>query len=98
MEMHSFLLAVSVGTPAVVTAFRESGRKLAMTADFGLDDWRFDIDTATVPEIERAVQAIHDDHARQTARLAKDVLPRLRGREDEAMKIIAGVLGGSAGR
>ncbi len=92
MEMHSFLMATAVGTPAVVATFQQSGRKISMVEDFQLGDWLLDVDAASTARIEQAVYAIHDNYPEQSARLERDVLPHLRRLERRAMEIIGGAL------
>jgi len=89
MELHSFLLATSRGTPAVVPTFAESGRKTAMIEDFGLGDWHFDIDQASADDVFGALSAIFSDADGARTMLRETVLPRLRSIEREAVGIMA---------
>ena len=97
MELHSFLMAVSEGTPAVVATFKESGRKIQMPEDFKLGDFMFDIDSAPTCEIERAISRIHRNYAKKTNRLRTRVIPYLRTIERQAMQAVVDVLETSGG-
>ncbi|HIF72022.1 MAG TPA: polysaccharide pyruvyl transferase family protein [Dehalococcoidia bacterium] len=44
LEMHSPIMCIGSGIPAIVGRFAEQGTKGFMWRDIGLDDWLFDID------------------------------------------------------
>ena len=92
MELHSFLLAIPQGTPAIVPTFRESGRKIWMLRDFKLGEHMFDIDSASTETIEHALCQIHENYGDATHRIRADVIPHLRAIEDEAMQAVAKAL------
>jgi polysaccharide pyruvyl transferase WcaK-like protein len=97
MEMHSFLMAIPQGTPAVVATFKESGRKIRMVEDFKLPDWLFDIDQVSAEELGQAIGHIHDDYPQQSDPLEADVIPHLRRLEQRAVEIIGESLAAGAG-
>jgi polysaccharide pyruvyl transferase WcaK-like protein len=71
-EMHSPIMAVGNGVPAIVCRFAEQTSKGIMWRDIGLGDWLFDLD---VPEdhakIVPAVLAMAKDPAAARAKVAK---------------------------
>lgn len=78
MEMHSVILALSLGVPALMPQFVENGRKVWMLEELGLSDWTFDIDDpADSGRLLDAALAIHHDRPVAEARIQKH-LPRLR--------------------
>ncbi|MCB1224286.1 MAG: polysaccharide pyruvyl transferase family protein [Verrucomicrobiales bacterium] len=78
MEMHSVIMAVSLGTPVLMPQFSENGRKVWMLEELGLGDWIFDIDEPKSPEaVLAAALKIHADPAAAQARVRAQ-LPRIR--------------------
>jgi hypothetical protein len=73
-EMHSPIIAVSGGTPAVLLRQPTDTRKGQMWRDVGLDRWIFEIDNSTGAEIAARIVEIGRDlpAARKTARKACD--------------------------
>ncbi|MFO7946626.1 MAG: polysaccharide pyruvyl transferase family protein [Armatimonadota bacterium] len=69
VELHSFLLAVAQGTPAVVWTFAESGRKIEMVRDFGLGEWLFDIDEDDAQAVADCLLEIHESQPQMRRRL-----------------------------
>lgn len=55
-EMHSPIMAVGNGIPAIVCRFKEQTSKGFMWRDIGLDDWLFDLDIDA--EASRVAQAV----------------------------------------
>ncbi len=45
LEMHSPIMCIALGVPAVVCRFEEQTSKAAMWKDIGLKEWLFDMDT-----------------------------------------------------
>lgn len=45
IEMHSPIMCIAIGIPAIVCRFEEQTSKGAMWKDIGLGDWLFDLDT-----------------------------------------------------
>ncbi len=78
MEMHSVIMALSLGTPVLMPQFSENGRKVWMLEELGLRDWIFDIDE---PESSEALLAaalrIQQDPAAAQERV-RCQLPRIR--------------------
>lgn len=72
LEMHSPIMALGNGVPAIVCRFREQTTKGLMWRDIGLGDWLFDMDEAA--EVERLVPtvlALAKDPAAARAKAAK---------------------------
>lgn len=74
-EMHSPIMAVAAGTPAVLLRQPTDTRKGQMWRDIGLDQWIFEIDDSTGKEIAARVVQIGKDltAARKTAEKAREV-------------------------
>jgi polysaccharide pyruvyl transferase WcaK-like protein len=72
-EMHSPIMAVAAGTPAMLLRQPTDTRKGQMWRDIGLDQWIFEIDDATGEQIAERVVEIGDDlsAARQAADKAR---------------------------
>jgi polysaccharide pyruvyl transferase WcaK-like protein len=71
-EMHSPIMCVSSGVPAVVCRFAEQTVKGYMWRDIGLDEWLFDLDDeAQVAKIVPTVMAIATDPTTAKAKAAK---------------------------
>ena len=78
MEMHSVIMALSLGTPVLMPQFTENGRKVWMLEELGLRDWIFDIDEqADAPRLLEAAKRIHQDQTASRARVESQ-LPRIR--------------------
>lgn len=78
MEMHSVIMALSLGTPVLMPQFSENGRKVWMLDELGLRDWIFDIDEGEsgAALIEAALR-IHADPATAQRRV-RSQLPRMK--------------------
>ena len=74
-EMHSPIMAISAGTPAVHLRQPTDTRKGQMWRDIGLNQWIFEIETSTGKEIAQRVVQIGSDlpAARKTAEKAREV-------------------------
>lgn len=59
LEMHSPIIAVANGRPAIHLRQPTDTRKGQMWRDVGLDDWLFEIDAATGEQIAERLVAIH---------------------------------------
>jgi hypothetical protein len=71
-EMHSPIMCISSGIPAVVCRFDEQTNKGFMWRDIGLDEWLFDLDQPEqVARIAPTVLAIAKDPATAKAKAAK---------------------------
>ncbi|GAB3902564.1 polysaccharide pyruvyl transferase family protein [Larkinella knui] len=56
IEMHSPIMCIALGIPALVCRFEEQTSKGAMWRDIGLSDWLFDLDTPN--DVDRIVPAV----------------------------------------
>jgi hypothetical protein len=71
-EMHSPILCIASGIPAVVCRFEEQTNKGFMWRDIGLNDWLFDLDKPDeVARIAPTVLAIAKDPAAAKAKAAQ---------------------------
>lgn len=89
LEMHSPIMAVGNGIPAVVCRFAEQTTKGLMWRDIGLGDWLFDMDEQPDGRnIARAVLSIANDPAaaRAQVRKAQEFVNR---RQRETMAVLA---------
>ena len=87
-EMHSPIMCIGHGVPAVVCRFAEQTSKGFMWKDIGLEDWLFDHDSPA--DRERIVPAVLDiasdpDMARKKAAMAKSFVEK---RQEETMKVL----------
>ncbi len=88
-EMHSPIMAIGNGIPAIVCRFKEQTSKGIMWRDIGLGDWLFDLD---IPEeasrVPNAVLAMAKnlDEAKKKAGLARSVVLK---RQQETMEILS---------
>jgi hypothetical protein len=72
LEMHSPILCVGNGVPAIVCRFAEQTSKGFMWSDIGLGDWLFDFDQeADIRRLVPAVLALAKDPAAARARVAQ---------------------------
>lgn len=94
-EMHSPILCVTNGIPAVVCRWDEQTNKGYMWRDIGLNDWLFNMDKPEeVARIATTVLSIAKDPAAAKARAAKarDVVTRLQKQNfDVLQKTLAGL-------
>jgi polysaccharide pyruvyl transferase WcaK-like protein len=77
MEMHSIIMALSLGTPVLLPQFSENGRKAWMLEELGFSDWLFDIDGPSGGAILDAALQIHGDHGGASRRV-RSQLPHLK--------------------
>ena len=87
-EMHSPIMAVGNGVPAIVCRWREQTTKGFMWRDIGLADWLFDMDDeADVQKIVPAVLKLAQDQpaARQQAAAARQFVEQ---RQQQTMGIL----------
>jgi hypothetical protein len=92
MDMHSPIMAVGNGLPAIHCRFPEQTPKAQMWRDIGLGEWLFELDDETDgANITRALLAIVDDPAgaRRRVRGAMDFVET---RQRESMKVLRGAL------
>jgi hypothetical protein len=96
LEMHSPIMCVASGVPAVVGRFQEQTSKGIMWRDIGLGDWLFDLDAEyDRRNIARAVLAIANDPAGARARVQK-VMEFVHRRQRETMAVLKQELGREA--
>ncbi len=87
-EMHSPIMCIGHGVPAVVCRFAEQTSKGFMWEDIGLEDWLFDHDSPD--DRKRIVPAVldiatHPDTAREKAELARSFVEK---RQKETMEVL----------
>ncbi|WP_257668129.1 polysaccharide pyruvyl transferase family protein [Parapedobacter tibetensis] len=58
LEMHSPIMCIALGVPAIVCRFKEQTSKGFMWQDIGLKEWLFDMDTKE--DVERIVPTVLD--------------------------------------
>jgi hypothetical protein len=91
-EMHSPILCISSGVPAVVCRFDEQTNKGFMWRDIGLQDWLFNLDNADdVARIAPTVLGIARDPAAARAKAAK-AREVVQQRQREEMRVLKGAL------
>lgn len=72
LEMHSPIMCIGAGVPAIVCRFAEQTSKGIMWRDIGLGDWLFDFDVeGEIPKLMPAVLAMARDPAAARAKAAK---------------------------
>lgn len=71
MEMHSPIIAIANGTPAIHVRQPTDTRKGQMWRDVGLSDWLFEVDDATGEAIGERLLALHADRDATAATVAK---------------------------
>lgn len=86
-EMHSVILALAAGTPALHPHFAQAGLKQWMLRDLGIPEWRFDQDTVSAAQIADAMVAVHADPAAAGARV-DGATATFRRRQDETMAVV----------
>jgi len=93
-EMHSPIMCVGNGVPAIVCRFAEQTSKGFMWRDIGLGDWLFDLDdVADVRRAPAAVLAMARDHEGSKARAAA-ARALVAERQRSAMQLLAATLAG----
>ena len=93
LEMHSPIMCIGNGIPAIVCRFKEQTSKGLMWRDIGLNDWLFDMDKPD--EVERIVPAVlslaqNPEVARVKAGKAREFV---RQRQRETMAIVSKAAG-----
>jgi polysaccharide pyruvyl transferase WcaK-like protein len=87
-EMHSPIMCIANGIPAVVCRFKEQTSKGYMWHDIGLDEWLFNLDEeADVKRIAPTVLAIAKDPAAAKAKVLK-AREFVRQRQRETMEVL----------
>jgi len=70
-EMHSPIIAIANGTPAIHVRQPTDTRKGQMWRDVGLGDWLFEVDTATGDQVSAQLLALFRDAEGTKAKIAK---------------------------
>jgi len=92
-EMHSPIMCIGNGIPAIVCRWAEQTSKGAMWRDIGLGDWLFDLDAEDeVKRVVPAVLAMAKDPAAAKAKAAK-AREFVRQRQRETMAVVKKTLG-----
>ncbi len=92
-EMHSPIMAVGNGIPAIVCRFEEQTSKGIMWRDIGLGDWLFDLDVeAEADRVPEAVLAMARDFEAAKAKTEK-ARQFVRKRQRETMSVVAKAVG-----
>lgn len=88
-EMHSPIMCVGNGVPAIVCRFKEQTSKGFMWRDIGLGDWLFDLDEEA--DVKGVVPAVLEMAMDPTAAKAKAAKARdfVRRRQRETMTLCA---------
>ncbi|MBC8125942.1 MAG: polysaccharide pyruvyl transferase family protein [Gloeobacteraceae cyanobacterium ES-bin-144] len=93
LEMHSSIMAIGNGIPAIVCRFREQTSKGIMWRDIGLGEWLFNLDEENeIPGIVPAVLAMAKDPAAAKAKAAK-AQEFVHQRQKETMTIVGKAAG-----
>lgn len=91
-EMHSPIMCIGNGVPAIVCRFKEQTSKGLMWRDIGLDDWLFDLDNEDdITRIAPAVLALAKDPAAAWEKAAKGRAV-VQERQAAMMRALAGEL------
>lgn len=92
-EMHSPIMALGNGIPAIVCRFAEQTSKGIMWRDIGLGDWLFDLDSeGDVARVVPTVLAMARDPAAAKQKAAK-ALEYVHRRQSETMAVLRTALG-----
>lgn len=91
-EMHSPILAHSVGTPAIYVRQPTDTRKGQMWRDVGLQEWIFEIDEAKGTDIAKVALSFHGDRPAvlQKLRASRKEVDRL---QKESMGVVTKTIG-----
>jgi polysaccharide pyruvyl transferase WcaK-like protein len=71
LEMHSPIIAIANGTPAIHVRQPTDTRKGQMWHDVGLSDWLFEVDEASGKQIADALLNLHAHPKETEAKVAK---------------------------
>ena len=94
LEMHSPIMCIGSGIPALVGRFKEQTSKGFMWRDIGLDDWLFDMDQPEqVARLTETVLSLITDPegAQRKVKAAQEIVHR---RQRETMAVLGGCLTG----
>jgi polysaccharide pyruvyl transferase WcaK-like protein len=98
LEMHSVIMALAAGIPALHPYFTEAGLKQYMMRDIGLEEWMFDIDQHGSRPTSDALREVYRDTAAARGKVSK-AMAYVEQRERHMMDFIrqSALKGGSAG-
>ena len=85
--MHSPIIALANGTPAIHVRQPTDTRKGQMWRDVGLGEWLFEVDPSTGDQIAAKLLAIHRDKKR-----SKELVEKARARVAERRVRMAGAI------
>lgn len=92
LEMHSPIMCIAIGIPAIVCRFDEQTSKGYMWADIGLKDWLFDMDTpGDVARIAPAVLKMINQ-PEEARHKVEEALKFVKGRQKQTMEVLANTL------
>lgn len=92
LEMHSPIMAIGNGVPAIVCRFAEQTSKGFMWRDIGLNDWLFDLDQpGDIAKVVPAALAMARDPAAAKAKAAK-AREFVQQRQRATMAVLRGVV------
>ncbi len=87
-EMHSPIMAIGSGIPAIVCRFEEQTSKGYMWRDIGLDQWLFDLDKAEqVSKVPETVMEMANDLNASKA-LAAEALENVKRYQRQSMELV----------
>jgi len=87
MEMHSPILAVGVGTPAIYLRLPTDTWKGEMWRDIGLPEWIFELEHSDGSDVAQALFKMIDE-PRRTARRVDQARSLLKFRQQDSMEIV----------
>ena len=92
LEMHSPIMCIAQGIPAIVCRFDEQTSKGFMWRDIGLDEWLFDMDTEA--DVNRIVPAVLEmlKNPEESKRKVMAAKKRVTHYQMETMKTLSGFL------
>jgi polysaccharide pyruvyl transferase WcaK-like protein len=94
LEMHSPIIAIANGVPAIYVRQPTDTSKGYMWPHIGLNHWFFEVDTATGAGIADAVMAIHQNPAAARA-LVRSASANLHAAQTQMMEAVGNALGTS---
>lgn len=93
MECHSPLIAYHNGTPAFYVRQPTDTCKGQMYRDFGADEWFFEVDETSGPQLWSRVEAIHNDPARARAKV-KAIMATVDARQKRMVEVVRAACAG----
>lgn len=86
-ELHSPIMALAAGTPAIYLRQPTDTSKGQMWRDLGLNEWIFEIDETSGEQLAATVLRLHADGAGAT-RCVEEAMTRVRQRQAESMATV----------